>query len=74
MPAIAQLVEHLTVDFAGIRGSLVRFRVAGLLLSSQLLLVERGLRTVSTACVLAGTEFFPMCVRVCVCVFQGGGR
>ena len=29
-PAIAQLVEHLTVDFAGIRGSLVRFRVAGL--------------------------------------------
>ena len=29
IPAIAQLVEHLTVDSAGIRWSLVRFRVAG---------------------------------------------
>ena len=28
-PAIAQLVEHLTVDSAEIRWSLVRFRVAG---------------------------------------------
>ena len=28
-PAIAQLVEHLTVEIAGIRWSLVRFRVAG---------------------------------------------
>ena len=28
-PAIAQLVEHLTVDPADIRWSLVRFRVAG---------------------------------------------
>jgi hypothetical protein len=28
-PAIAQLVEHLTVDSADIRWSLVRFRVAG---------------------------------------------
>ena len=30
-PAIAQLVEHLTVDPAAIRWSLVRFRVAGFL-------------------------------------------
>ena len=29
IPAIAQLVEHLTVDAADIRWSLVRFRVAG---------------------------------------------
>ena len=29
LPAIAQLVEHLTVDAADIRWSLVRFRVAG---------------------------------------------
>ena len=29
-PAIAQLVEHLTVDLAEIRWSLVRFREAGL--------------------------------------------
>ena len=29
IPAIAQLVEHLTVDSADIRWSLVRFRVAG---------------------------------------------
>ena len=29
IPAIAQLVEHLTVDPAAIRWSLVRFRVAG---------------------------------------------
>ena len=29
-PAIAQLVEHLTVEFAEVRWSLVRFRVAGL--------------------------------------------
>ena len=28
-PAIAQLAEHLTVDLADIRWSLVRFRVAG---------------------------------------------
>ena len=28
-PAIAQLVEHLTVDLAEIRWFLVRFRVAG---------------------------------------------
>ena len=28
-PAIAQLVEHLTVELAEIRWSLVRFRVAG---------------------------------------------
>ena len=28
-PAIAQLVEHLTVALAEIRWSLVRFRVAG---------------------------------------------
>ena len=31
-PAIAQLVEHLTVELAAIRWSLVRFRVAGLFL------------------------------------------
>ena len=31
IPAIAQLVQHLTVDFAEIRWSLARFRVAGLL-------------------------------------------
>ena len=30
-PAIAQLVEHLTVEKAAIRWSLVRFRVAGFL-------------------------------------------
>ena len=30
-PAIAQLAEHLTVDSAVIKWSLVRFRVAGLL-------------------------------------------
>ena len=29
IPTIAQLVEHLTVEFADIRWSLVRFRVAG---------------------------------------------
>ena len=29
-PAIAQLVEHLTVEIADIRWSLARFRVAGL--------------------------------------------
>ena len=29
IPAIAQLVEHLTVDSAEIRWSLARFRVAG---------------------------------------------
>ena len=28
-PTIAQLVEHLTVEIAGIRWSLARFRVAG---------------------------------------------
>ena len=28
-PAIAQLVEHLTVELAEIRWSLVQFRVAG---------------------------------------------
>ena len=33
IPAIAQLVEHLTVDCAEIRWSLARFRVAGLLYS-----------------------------------------
>ena len=38
IPAIAQLVEHLTVDFAGIRGSLVRFRVAGLLCGLSMLI------------------------------------
>ena len=34
-PAIAQLVEHLTVDAADIRWSLVRFRVAGFLQESR---------------------------------------
>ena len=33
IPAIAQLVEHLTVDCAEIRWSLARFRAAGLLCS-----------------------------------------
>ena len=35
-PAIAQLVEHLTVDYADIRWSLVRFRVAGALARTSL--------------------------------------
>ena len=35
-PAIAQLVEHLTVDYADIRWSLVRFRVAGTLARTSL--------------------------------------
>ena len=35
-PAIAQLVEHLTVDSADIRWSLVRFRVAGFCVEQSL--------------------------------------
>ena len=35
IPAIAQLVEHLTVDSADIRWSLVRFRVAGFVMTDR---------------------------------------
>ena len=55
IPAIAQLVEHLTVDYAEIRWSLARFRVAGLFCHSSL---PPPLQTLSQCSFPAHTAFF----------------
>ena len=66
IPAIAQLVEHLTVDCAEIRWSLARFRVAGLLCSHP-----PGTSTGSVSTVLfVGLSILPVHTAVC----RGLGR
>ena len=65
-PAIAQLVEHLTVDCAEIRWSLARFLVAGLLCSHP-----PGTSTGSVSTVLfVGLRILPAHTAVC----RGLGR
>ena len=54
LPAIAQLVEHLTVDAADIRWSLVRFRVAGF--GCQVFQLRSG--SCCTACAYFWIAFF----------------
>ena len=66
IPAIAQLVEHLTVDCAEIRWSLARFRVAGLLCSHP-----PGTSTGSVSAVLfVSLSILPVHTAVC----RGLGR
>ena len=66
IPAVAQLVEHLTVDCAEIRWSLARFRVAGLLCSHP-----PGTSTGSVSAVLfVSLSILPVHTAVC----RGLGR
>ena len=66
IPAIAQLVEHLTVDCAEIRWSLAQFRVAGLLCSHP-----AGTSTGSVSSVLfVSLSILPVHTAVC----RGLGR
>ena len=61
IPAIAQLVEHLTVDCAEIRWSLARFRVAGLLYSHP----PTPFKGNVSVCGAVGPCILPVCTLVC---------
>ena len=61
IPAIAQLVEHLTVDCAEIRWSLARFRVAGLFYSHP----PTPFKGNVSVCGAVGPCILPVCTLVC---------
>ena len=68
IPAIAQLVEHLTVDCAEIRWSLARFRVAGLLSSHP----PTPFKGNVSVCGAVGPCILPVCTPMFQCAVLSG--